>query len=150
MKESPAARLRAALEDLGREVGREVVGPLSRPFVELGRPLLADGLGLERVPHDAPVAEAAGGLAWGSQERDALAAWMARVPVGSVAAHVFASERAGPRGVLDRLMLMPSRERPRPLEEVCTTLFLLGVGAQRVIALEPHRNVVGVIGVRRF
>ena len=148
MKESPAARLRAALEDAGREGGREVLG--SRPLVELGRPLLADLSGLERVPCDASIGEAAGGLAWGSQEREALAAWMARVPVGAAAAHVFACQRAGPRGVLDRLLLMPSRESPRPLEEVCTTLFLLGLGAQRVIELEPRRNVLGVIGVRRF
>ncbi len=149
MSDSASRRLRAAFD-----AAREESGALAGPLVEIGRPLLDDGHGLSRVPHDTS-AEAGsdavgGGLAWGTLSDEALAAWMARVPIGAVAAQVFASARPGARGMLDRVMLLPARETPQVLEEVCTALFVRGLGSLRVIELEPRRNVVGVLGVRRF
>lgn len=149
MTELPASRLRAALEDVAREAGRE----LSRgPLVEIGRPLLGALDAIPRVTHDAvpQSLELGGGLAWGTLSPEARSAWLAQVPIGAATAQVFASARPGARGVLDRVMLLAARESPQPLEEVCTALFLAGVGALRVIELEPRRNVVGVVGIRRF
>lgn len=145
MSASPSAVLRAALEDTARELGR----PLGAPLLELGRPLLRDANALPTVPLDAE-GEVSGGLAWGAPSPEQLGAWLARLPLGAVAAQVVARERPGARGLLDRVMLLAVRERPVPLEEVCTALFLGGVGAMRVIEVESRRGLVAVLGQRRF
>ncbi len=146
MSASPSTTLRAALEDTAREIGHPLVGPL----LELGRPLLRDPNALPTVPLEASGDEVSGGLAWGALSSEQLGAWLARVPINAVAAQVVARERAGARGLLDRVMLLPAREHPVPLEEVCTTLFLGGLGAMRVIELEARRGLVAVLGRRRF
>ena len=136
--------VRAALEDVARELGRT----LDAPLVSLGRPLLRDAgvatVGLESTER------VAGGLAWGALPAEDLGAWLARVPLGAPVAQVVALERSGARGLLDRVMLLPTRERPVALEDVCTRLFVGGVGALRVIEVEPMRNLVAVVGRRRF
>jgi hypothetical protein len=58
--------------------------------------------------------------------------------------------RPGPRGLLDQVMLLPARERPVPLEDVCTLLFVAGLRAMRVIDVEPRRGLVAVLGRRSF
>lgn len=137
--------LRAALEDAAHEAGRT----LDAPLVVLGRALLREASTLETVTLDSSE-QVAGGLAWGALTAEQRTAWLARVPVGAVAAQVVARERAGARGLIDRVMLLPTRERPLPLEDVCTSLFVGGVRALRVIDLEPLRNLVAVIGRRAF
>lgn len=144
MSAGASVTVRAALEDVAREVG----GSLDAPLLSLGRPLLGDPgvatVGLESLDR------VAGGLAWGALPGEDLGAWLARVPLGAPVAQVVALERPGARGLLDRVMLLPTRERPVALEDVCTRLFLAGVGALRVIEVEPMRSLVAVIGRRRF
>jgi hypothetical protein len=135
--------LRAALEETARELGRSLDGPLE----QLGRPFLPTTL--PTVAFESPL-DAVGGLAWGALPTPQIAAWLARVPRGGVAAQVVARGRPGPRGLLDRVMLRPSRERPVSLEEPCTALFLHGLRWMRVIDLEPRRNLVAILGARTF
>ncbi|MBX7197098.1 MAG: hypothetical protein K1X94_33930, partial [Sandaracinaceae bacterium] len=133
---TPMVRLRAALEDVARESGVAWDGA-----AELGRPLFGEPVGAGSSAGSASVA-------WGSLDDAQRSSWVASVRPGAVLAQVFARERPGARGVLDRVLLLPARQRPLALEDVCTALFLEGVRAMRVIELEERRNVVVVIGLR--
>lgn len=145
MTETPLGRLRGAIRDAaalpaGADAGR---------LIELGRPLWTDAATLATEPWTQGVAGASGGLAWGAPRPEALDGWIGAVRSGGVLACVIAVARPGPRGVLDRLALLPSRVAPSSLEDLCTALFVGGVGSLRVYPIEPRRNLVVVVGVRR-
>ncbi len=140
---TPGQTLRAALEDASREGSVSLGGG----WVELGRPLFASPVA-PSTGAASGASEAAVALAWGTVSDEERARWIASVRPGAVLAQVFSRERPGARGMLDRVLLLPARERPLPLEDVCTALFLHGVRGLRVIELEARRNVVAVIGRR--
>jgi len=117
--------------------------------VEVGRPVWSDPTVLTTQAWSEDVHDAVAGLAWGVLPDDAVSRWVAAVRPGGVLAWVIAVTRPGLRGALDRLALLPSRHAPTSLEDVCTGLFVQGVGSLRVFPLEPHRSLVAVVGVRR-
>ncbi len=143
----------AAPERLARAIEvatRELEAPTSGAFVRLGRaPWALDAAGLPLVALEAASAPPRGGVAFGAPGRDDVARWLEALPLGALGAHVFASPTPGVRGVLERVARLGWREPPIALEQASTELFLAGLRALRVVALDPRRGVLAVIGQRR-
>jgi hypothetical protein len=135
------------------------VDPLARlralapePRVAHGRPLF-QGVAAAPWPRAPAGDDVATGLLWGLPDDDELDALIAALGEGATVACVTAIARGGARGALDRVLLLGSgllgsRHTRALLEDVCTRLFLRGVGELRVHELEPRRNVVVVTGRR--
>lgn len=116
------------------------------PIVAHGRPLL---VGLEAAPWKPGVRLAdptAAGVIWGLPGQEALSALLASLPPGARVACVTPVRRGGARGALDRVLLVGSRHAPVLLEDVCTRLFVSGVGGLGVFEIDARRNVVAVVG----
>jgi hypothetical protein len=119
------------------------------PRVAHGRALFAGLDASAWTPaQEGPGAGRGSGLLWGLPDDASLAALLATLADGATVACVIPIERGGARGMLDRVLRVGSPHTPAALEDVCTRLFVSGVGQLRVYELDPRRNVVAVVGCR--
>lgn len=90
-----------------------------------------------------------GGIAFGAPAPSELEAWFDALPVGGIAAHVFAASREGARGALERVSRLGKLGPALDAARASNALFLLGLRRARLVSLDPWRGIQVLVGQRR-